>query len=115
MKFKHMVLLGVVFLFAIGGCDAIYQLGTVGHVDVEIDRKEAVSHGESTKYLIYPEKGEPLQNEDALFHGKFNSSTVYGEIEKGKCYRFKVYGWRVPFLSMYKNIVRKREIKCGEV
>lgn len=100
-----LIVVGVIF----------YQQGTVKHRTAKVEEKEAVHHGGGTKYLLYPEKGEPLENTDAMFHMKFNSSTIYGEIEEGECYRFEVYGWRLPFFSMYQNIIGKEEIKCEEI
>jgi hypothetical protein len=42
---------------------------------------------------------------------KFNSSDIYNQLEKGKKYRIKVYGFRIPFLSWYKNII---EVKTND-
>lgn len=33
-----------------------------------------------------------------------SSSDVHGKLTPGR-YRFKVYGWRIPFLSTYRNVV----------
>jgi len=59
----------------------------------------------SSKYLIFCE-GITLENTDSLWHWKWNSSDFYGQIKKNEKYNFKIYGWRVPFLSMYKNIIK---------
>ena len=63
----------------------------------------------SGEYLIFckDSSGETLvfRNEDSLIKGKFNSSDFYGQIEVGKTYNFTIVGSRVPFLSMYPNII----------
>lgn len=58
---------------------------------------------EST-YLIYTDKGV-FRNDDAGWHFKYDSSDFYGNLDVGTRYRLKVYGWRIPFFSMYPNIV----------
>lgn len=64
---------------------------------------------DSGEYLIFcvDALGETivLRNEDSLLKGKFNSSDFYGKIEIGKTYKFTIVGSRVPFLSMYPNII----------
>jgi hypothetical protein len=59
----------------------------------------------TSKYLVFTET-EVFENEDALFLGKWNSSDVQGKLKVGETYTVKVIGWRVPFLSMYRNIVK---------
>lgn len=63
------------------------------------------SNGEkvSSKYLIFTDK-ETFENSDLFLVGKFNSSDLQGQLKEGETYQFKVYGWRIGFLSMYRNI-----------
>ncbi len=69
-----------------------------------------VSTGKSTesKYLIFTDD-EVFEESDEMFRGKFNSSDVYNELEVGSVYRVKVIGFRIPFLSMYRNIIEVEE------
>lgn len=67
------------------------------------DKAVTVSDKTST-YLIYTDNGV-FKDEDSLWYWKWNSSDVYNVLERGKSYRADVYGFRVPFLSMYKNII----------
>ena len=55
----------------------------------------------------------PLVNEDARYRFKFDSGTVQNEAIrlKGKTVRIKKYGWRIPILSMYENVVKIEEVK----
>lgn len=64
--------------------------------------------GKSSKYLIYAEDGV-YENTDNVFRMKFNSADVYGQLQNGKTYTCDTYGWRVPLLSMYPNIVECKE------
>lgn len=55
----------------------------------------------------------PFVNEDAKYRFKFDSGTVQNEAIrlKGKIVRIKKYGWRIPILSMYENVVKIEEVK----
>ena len=58
----------------------------------------------SSKYLVFTES-ETFENSDCLVRFKFGSSDLQGHLKEGQTYTAKVYGWRAPFLSMYRNIV----------
>lgn len=53
----------------------------------------------------------PLVNEDARYRFKFDSGTVQNEAVrlKGSIVKIKKYGWRIPMLSMYENVVKIHE------
>lgn len=91
---------------------AFYQWGTHSDMSGKIKRLEAV--GSEGQYLIFLEEGEVLENSDSFFNGKWNSSDVYNRLEEGECYDFGVYGWRVQFLSWYKNVLEYDEVPCDQ-
>lgn len=85
---------------------------TRAEVDFTVKDKERIcSGGESgtCKYLVYTDNGV-YQNTDSLWYFKFNSSDIYGALDAGTTYRASVYGFRVPFLSWYKNIIEAHAI-----
>lgn len=55
----------------------------------------------------------PLVNYDARYRFKFDSGTVQNDAIrlKGKPVRISKYGWRVPVLSMYENVVAIKEVQ----
>ena len=61
--------------------------------------------GMSCKYLIFTDK-TTIANQDSLWHGKFNSSDIHGRINIGDVCEITSVGFRVPFLSMYKNAIK---------
>ena len=72
------------------------------------DKDRVCSHsakGSSCQYLIFTD-GEVYADTDSLWYWKWNSSDVYGSLDAGKTYTAEVYGFRVPFLSWYKNIIK---------
>lgn len=101
---KYLILIGLIAVVY----TTIYY-STVKEITVIVKDKERIteSNGEkvSSKYLVYTEN-EVFENTDALMFFKFNSSDVQGKLDAGQTYKLKVVGWRVPFLSMYRNIVK---------
>lgn len=84
-------------------------------VDVKIVDKyiktEPTFDGESSKgvfYLVGEKKNgeiEVFQNSDSLPFFKFNSSDVQQQFDVGQTYRMNVNWMRVPFFSMYRNVI----------
>src|SRR2546423_1704016 len=94
----------IVLLVAFEVIKSIYPV-TVTDTVLKTERVQyCSSSGCSSKYLVFGKK-ETYQDTDSLFYWKFNSSDVYGQIQSGRTYTFKVIGWRVPFLSWYRNII----------
>ena len=79
--------------------------GTVDYVQVEIESKERITDGAESKYLVFTST-EVFQNSDSWAWLKFSSSDVYGKLKEGATCQLKVNGFRVPFLSMYRNIIK---------
>lgn len=47
---------------------------------------------------------------DSGFDLRFNSADVYAGLQTNKRYQFTTRGYRVPFLSMFPNIVKVQEV-----
>ena len=64
------------------------------------------------RYMIATEY-RPFVNYDAWYRFKFDSGTIQNEAVrlKGKPVKIKKYGWRVPLLSEYENVVKIEEVK----
>lgn len=79
-------------------------------VTATIKDKEVKRYKDKDRYLIFTDKGV-FEDTDSWIELKFNSSDLYGKLERGKSYNLRVYGWRMPFLSKYRNITRAKEAK----
>jgi Protein of unknown function (DUF1523) len=55
----------------------------------------------------------PFVNEDVWYRFKWDSGTVQNDAIrlKGKPVTIKKYGWRIPVLSRYENVVSIKEVK----
>lgn len=113
--FMFIGVIALVFFTVIFGLQyAVYKLTYDVVTNAYINDKERVvtKSGEdvSSKYMIFTDKGT-FENTDYLITFKFNSSDVYGYIKRGEYCTFEVVGWRIPFLSMYQNILTA---KCSK-
>lgn len=81
-----------------------YTHGTIQTNEFIVSTKERVANSESSKYLIFTDK-VTFENTDSLFHLKFNSSDIYGNMILGECYKITYYGIRSHLMSMYPNII----------
>ena len=77
---------------------------TVSYEKFTVTGKERVTSDGSSKYLVYTNT-TTFEVVDTWIHWRFDSSDFYGKIVVGKTYQAKVQGWRVPFFSMYQNII----------
>lgn len=103
-----------IIAFIVGISYSIAAFNHTRSVHALVQDKERVcgSHTDSVdkstkvtcQYLIFTDKGT-FENTDSLLRGKFNSSDVYGRIQKGQQYDFTVQGFRQPIFSMYPNII----------
>lgn len=105
MKMKALIAIALMGV-ASTSCAAILPKEQVCTVVTDKDRitNRNSEGGTSSKYLIFTE-AETFENTDDFSVMKFNSSDFYGSIAVGQEYCFTVAGWRVPFLSMYRNII----------
>ncbi len=56
---------------------------------------------------------KPLVNFDAPYRFKFDSGNIQNEAIRLRGQQVKIwkYGWRIPFFSMYENVVKIEEVK----
>lgn len=100
MSYLKVFVIFVVGMLVFGG---LYNRCTDHHVTVTVQGKEYQS-GQYGRYLIFTD-GTTYKNSDTFWYWKFDSSDIYGRIEEGETYKMHVYGWRIPFLSSYPNII----------
>ncbi len=57
-----------------------------------------------SKYIVFTDK-EVFENTDNLLKGKFNSSDIQGQLQRGQQYDLQVNGYRSQVMSHYRNII----------
>ncbi len=86
---------------------------THGSADVTVtgvDHKLMKVKGETKDvYLVFTSQ-ETYKNVDSPAYLKFNSSDIQGRLIQGGRFHIDYYGFRIPILSMYKNITSAKKI-----
>jgi hypothetical protein len=109
------VILIVIVLFIGFGWSCVANGNEEIHTNVTVDSKERVCDGKNTcKYLVFTDKGT-YEVTDSVLRGRWNSSDVYGRLNEGQTYTFKVTGFRMPFFSSYQNIIEVTEGETPEI
>jgi len=100
----------VIVLAVLGliGYPTLYYTST-DEVTIKVTEKERVVKGSGdeieSKYMIFTED-EVFENVDDIFFLKFKSSDLNKDLKVDSTYNVKVVGWRIGFLSAYRNIVK---------
>ena len=84
---------------------AIYFL-THFNKKITVKNKYIRYRRKGSAYHIVDTNGDIYQVGNVWFKGDFNRAEDYNEIELGKTYNVKGYGFRLGILDMYKTIYR---------
>lgn len=103
-KISTLIICIAVLIFGIAGSIALSYFNSNDTVTATVTDKGIKRYINSDKYLVYTEE-ETFEITDNILIWRWDSSDQYGQIELGKTYEFDVVGWRIPFLSMYRNII----------
>lgn len=101
---RHSVVPLSIFLCVIFTYSLSYRLSEA-ETTITIESKDIKAGVGDGKYLVWTESGGVFSIQDSAMYWSFDSSDRYGELEIGKTYRVKTAGWRIPFFSMYPNII----------
>ena len=96
-----------------------YCMATISNETITISDKGIVVNSYSTgegsttlsNYMIYTTNGQAIKNTNNIWFWKWNSDELQGKLKKGKKYKIKTYGVRIPWLGMYKHIISATEVK----
>lgn len=117
-KFFVVIVMIVIFLGLSIGYQAMFSFNDTDY-KITVTDKERIYKGSgdtsSSKYLVFgdDENGNALvfENTDCFVRGKWNSSNIQGQLKEGNTYKITVVGYRIPFFSMYQNIIRIEEVE----
>jgi hypothetical protein len=115
---RGIAILGLVGLVAT--CSAVPHVDRETYRVTIIDTERIVeSSGETTssRYLVFTELSNGgtrvFENTDSVYEMKFDSSDIQGRMKglQGQEVDIDTYGFRVPFLSMYENVLDVRPVE----
>ncbi len=114
------VFLGLIFVLMLIHC--LWCRCTVAKDTITISDKGMVvsSHGTGenrttvSHYMVYTTNGQALKNTNNIWFWKFKSDELQGKLKKGKKYKIKTWGVRIPWLGLYKHIISATEVKTNK-
>jgi hypothetical protein len=110
----HSILLWIIVTGVL--CVIIFTFVNACHYEVDqtftVTGKEAVKSDKDSKYLVFTDV-TTYEVEDSVIFWRWDSSDVYGRLAVGKTYRATLQGYRIPFFSLYPNIISPIEIGSG--
>ena len=87
---------------------------SVKPAEFTVDRRERVvtGSGENVRsyYLVWSREGDVYCVCDSWSFLTFDSSDRYGRLKEGARIQADVAGWRIPFLSWYRNVIRIKKV-----
>lgn len=121
-KFKFITIIVAIILIIIG-LEAFISFNDHMYVVTIVD-KDRITDSKLTKdkenkieskYIVFAEdesgKSRVFENTDKFIRFKWNSSDVQGSLKINHKYKLTVVGHRIPFMSVYENIIKVEEIK----
>lgn len=105
---------------AIGGIMILFVIGFIGlsflsalhteEMTCTVEEKDRTSNNGSSDARLYTEDCGVLRVGDSLFSWTWSSADTYASIEEGKRYEVTTRGYRIPFFSMFPNVVEVTEV-----
>ena len=103
------------FSFHIG----IFTIGTIGHLTYTlattekdksiIKKKYKMERNGFTDFMVIDDRGRHFNINNSFWYWKWNSIEDWHKMETSKEITIKYYGWRVPLLGLFPNIIMTRQ------
>ena len=105
---KKAIFLSAILVLAIGVGSLYRAYGTAETIVMVVTDKDRLIDAGDCRHIIWtqtPDGPEVFENTDTWLWLKANSDAVQGGITTMTPCRVKVYGWRIPFLSIHRNVI----------
>ena len=110
------IVIALLILSLIGFWIYNYQFATEKTVTITVSRLDDQSTGSNGhQYMVFTkaaggQPGEVFKDTDSFWHGKWNSSDLFSQLQVGKTYSCKVYGRRNHFMSNYRDLLSCQQV-----
>jgi len=86
-------------------CNLGYTLGTKDKRDIVVAKKYQFDRNGFTNFMVVDTNGNHYNVNNSLWFLKWDSIEDWSSVETNDNLTVKFYGWRVPFLGIFPNIV----------
>lgn len=88
------------------GCNCYYAIGTKEIKNIHIVKKYKFNRNGFTEFMIIDKDGKHYNINNSLWYWKWNYIEDWHKIETDKEITVKYYGWRLPIIGLFPNIVQ---------
>jgi hypothetical protein len=111
----HLIIVGFGLAFAAAVGASVANATHVEHRTCTVSEKDRTTvsdgnGGSKSDARVYTENCGVLHVEDSLLSWTFSSSDTYASMKPDHTYRVTTRGYRIPFLSMFPNVVDAAEV-----
>ncbi|WP_446898629.1 DUF1523 family protein [Clostridium sp. LBM24168] len=82
---------------------------------ITVSNKQIKKQHDKSIYMIYAQMDNgnvrTFKDINSLVEFKFNSDDIYGGLQIYRKYEIRTYGFRIPIISCYENIVKVKKLK----
>lgn len=107
------LIIAIVVLGIIGS--VVFAIANATHIEYRtctvIDKDRTTKSDGNSDARVYTKDCGTLHVADSLLSGTWHSADTYASIRPGHRYRFQTRGYRVPFFSMFPNIVQVTQVR----
>lgn len=112
---NKITMLLVIVLIGVSVMASVVYHNSKETVTITVTGKERIAQGSGEslthKWIVFTQN-EVFENTDTGVFLKFNSSDIQNQLEIGKECTVDVAGWRVTYMSTYRNIIKVH--RCRE-
>ncbi len=85
---------------------AMYAFGTVEVKSITIKDKYQMYSNNITRFYIIDTQNNHYCIPYSVWYFQYNVPEIWSSIEKSKPYKIKYYGYRIPCLNLFPNIIK---------
>jgi hypothetical protein len=86
-----------------------YAFGTAETKFIKINKKYKFNRNGFTEFMIIDDNGNHYNVNNSVWYWKWDSIEDWHKLETSKDISIKYYGWRVPLLGLFPNIIMTRQ------
>jgi hypothetical protein len=94
----------------IGGVHGLYSLSTEKNEEIKVENKYKMVNYGFTNFMVVDNKGRHFNVNNSFWYWKWDGIEEWENIDWGSKIVAKYYGWRVPFLGLFPNIVDTKKV-----
>jgi hypothetical protein len=88
-----------------------YAIGTEEYKLIKVNKKYQFDRNGFTEFMIIDENGNHYNVNNSVWYWKWNSIEDWHKMKSSKEIAIKYYGWRVPLLGLFPNIIMSQTDK----